>query len=206
VPIHNIFEAHEIGPVLSLSAALAGRMLGGPLARALGALRAPGAQGTPRARWAARTVPATLAVIAAVLAGYVAMLGWSAAHPQARVSNAGLTAWLSRHGLRSGLAPYWEGSDVTVNSGGAITMLAIEPRGRHGALVAQRWETDVALGDQRTHSANFIVVTPERLVTRKAVLATFGRPARTYQYGNDTILVWRHNLLPTLAAQPPARL
>ena len=33
VPIDNIYSAHEIGPVLSLGAALTGRMLGGPLLR-----------------------------------------------------------------------------------------------------------------------------------------------------------------------------
>ena len=46
--ITNIYSAHEIGPVLSLGAALAGRRFGGPLARACG-LRAGTATGGTRA-------------------------------------------------------------------------------------------------------------------------------------------------------------
>jgi hypothetical protein len=47
-------------------------------------------------------------------------------------------------------------------------------------------------------------MTPAELVTRESILATFGKPARTYHYRTDTILVWQHNLLPRLVAQPPA--
>jgi hypothetical protein len=187
VPIHNIFEAHEIGPVAAFGAALAGRMLGGPLLRL-------------QLSW-----PAARALLASGLAAYPLMLGWALTTAQAPVRNAGLVAWLGQHHLRSGLAAYWEGSDVTVGSGGGITMLAIEPRGWRGHLVAQRWETDVALADPETRSANFIVTTGAELVTPRAILATFGKPARIYQYGAYLIMVWRHNLLTSLVAPPPAR-
>jgi hypothetical protein len=130
------------------------------------------------------------------------MLGWAAAQPQVPPGNAGLTAWLAGHGLRSGLAPYWEGSDVTVSSAGNITMLAIEPKGWHGALVAQKWQTDVALANPKANYANFVVVSPTELVTHKAVLETFGKPLRIYHYETDTILVWHRNLLDTLYNQP----
>ncbi|HEY2490427.1 MAG TPA: hypothetical protein VGI37_13050, partial [Streptosporangiaceae bacterium] len=85
--IKNVDQAHEIGPVLSLGAALAGRLLGGPLLRA-------------------RLVPA----LAAGLACYAVMLGFSAAGRQAPPDNAAVTVWLEQHGLRSGIAGYWEAS------------------------------------------------------------------------------------------------
>ena len=34
--------------------------------------------------------------------------------------------------------------------------------------------------------------------SEQAVLATFGKPARTYHVGSYTVLVWNRNLLPEL--------
>jgi hypothetical protein len=179
VRIDNIFGAHEIGPVMSLGAALAGRTLGGPLLRA-------------------RLRP----VLAAGLACYAITLGFAAASGQAAPTNVGLTAWLTRHDLHSGLAPYWEASSVTVDSGGTITLLSVVPHGHHGHLVPQEWGTKVGLADPAARTANFVVLTPAESVSRKSALATFGQPAAVYRYKSDTILVWHKNLLRQLG--PPA--
>ena len=67
--------------------------------------------------------PVLVPVLAAVLACYAVLLAVAAASPQRMPQNVHLAAWLRQHHLRSGLAPYWQASSVTVDSGGSITML-----------------------------------------------------------------------------------
>jgi hypothetical protein len=194
VPISNLYSAHEIGPVLALGAALAGRMLGGPVLAAWTRGRGKG----PHGPWA-RAGRALLPLTAAGLACYAVMLGVAAAHPQAAPRNVGLTAWLTEHHLTSGLAPYWESSSVTVDSGGAVTMVTVEP-GHHGYLTPRRWQNDVGLAEPaRGRSASFLVLSPAENVRSASAVATFGKPASVYRYGPYTIMVWRHDLLPELA-------
>ena len=237
--INNIYAAHEIGPVLSLGAALAGRRFGGPLARACG-LRtsaAPGgtrpagtpagggdgrrtagggataaaARGRPaaltagdgagghrRPRAGGRLAPiAVLTALAALLACYCAMLGFAAAQQQAPPANAALAVWLQQHGLRSGLAGYWEASVVTVETEGAITMGSVT-RQRSGRLAPRHWEQDMRIFDPVTHRADFVVLAPDSPMSESDVLRTFGPAAHVYRYETYTILVWGKNLLPDL--------
>jgi hypothetical protein len=177
----NIYDAHEIGPVASFAAALAGRMLGGPILR----------RSAPRRRGARVLVP----VLAAGLAGYVALLGIAAASPQAPAQNATLTTWLSEHHFTSGLASYWDASSVTVGSGGKITMLAVGIHGWNRRLAPDKWESDLRLADRATHNANFVVTGPDHIIPAKLAIQMFGNPARTYRYGAYTIMVWDENLL-----------
>jgi len=217
-PKPNIYTAHEIGPVLSLGAALAGRTLGGLIAgrRARGS-QVPGDQppenqaaaaGLP-GRWSSWSRPrrVLLSALAAGLACYVAMLGYAAAHSQAAPRNVGLTAWLAEHHLKSGLAPYWEASSVTVDSGGAVTVLTVEPAKGKGYLVPRKWQSDVLMAaPAKGRAANFVIMSPAESVSAKAVLATFGKPAASYRYGPFTIWVWHKNLLVPLAHPPkPSR-
>jgi hypothetical protein len=197
----NIYSAHEIGPVLALGAALAGRVLGSVVAARLGhgapAVRATQPRPGPRR--------ALLAALAAGLACYVLMLGLAAAHKQLPPRNVGLTQWLAGHHLTSGLAPYWEASSVTVDSGGAITVLAVQPEPHARYLEPQHWQTDVSLAGTPGRTADFVVISPAENVHPQYVIATFGRPAGTYRYGPLTIMVWRKNLLPYLVVQHPVR-
>jgi len=211
VPKPNIYTAHEIGPVLSLGAALAGRTLGslvaGPSTRDPRALdpRAPQSQAAVTGRpgrwsWPRRMLRPALA---AGLACYIGMLGYAAAHNQAEPRNVGLTGWLAEHHLKSGLAPYWEASSVTVDSGGAITVLALEPVRGRGYVAARPWQSDVLLAKPaKGRAANFVIISPAEDVTRGDVLGTFGQPAHSYRYGSFTILAWNENLLPALAHPP----
>ena len=203
VPISNIYSAHEIGPVLSLGAALTGRMLGGPVVT--GWTRGKGTGSRDALTWAGR---APLPLMAAGLACYAVMLGFAAAHAQATPRNVGLTAWLSRNHLTSGLAPYWEASSVTVDSGGPVTILTVEP-GAHGHLVPRHWQNDVGLATPaRGRSADFLILSPAESVRRADAVATFGEPSSVYHYGPYTIMVWHHDLLPAMAraAAPPVGL
>jgi hypothetical protein len=188
--ITNIYAAHEIGPVLALGAALAGRELGGPLARACGL----GSGTRPRGRLARVAV---LPALVALLACYGAMLGFAAAQRQTPPANAALAVWLRQHGLNSGLAGYWEASVVTLESGGSITMGSIVPLRSH-QLAPRHWEQDMRLYDPAGHYASFVVLAPDSPFTGKDVLRTFGQPAATYRFKAYTIMVWRKNLLPAL--------
>jgi hypothetical protein len=212
---NNIYSAHEIGPVAAFGAALAGRVLGGPLVRVRVARRArpvqpgpvqpgtvqPGAgqpeSAPPDAAEPSRRrgFPVLVPVLAAGLACYMVLLGLAATYPQGPPQNAGLATWLVRHNLRSGLASYWEASSVSVATGGTVTMLAIGIHGWNKRLAPDQWETDVRLDNPATHSANFVVSGPDRIVPVKLTVEQFGQPARTYRDGPYTIMVWNRNLL-----------
>ncbi len=184
----NIYDAHEIGPVASFGAALAGRMLGGPLLRAR-----PSWFRWPRGR---QGFPALL--LGAGLGCYLALLGIAAAAPQSPAQNDTLTTWLTEHHFTSGLASYWEASSVTVGSGGKVTMLAVGVHGANHRLGPDEWETDLRLANPATHTANFVVTGPDRIVPGKLAIQMFGNPARTYRDGPYTIMVWDKNLLGAL--------
>ena len=217
VPMDNDYTSHEIAPVLAFGAALAGRTLGsrilgrqasaadqGPAGLASAAGQAPAGR---RAGSGARRV--LLPALAAVLACYAVLLGVATAHRNAAPRNVGLTAWLLRHHLTNGLAPYWEASSITLDSGGVITVVAVNDAGWHGHVSPQKWETDVQLGaPARDRTASFVILSPAEKVRRSAVLATFGKPAGSYRYGPMTILVWHKNLLPQMALadkRPPTQ-
>ncbi len=244
--LNNIYAAHEIGPVLSLGAALAGRRFGGPLARACGLRPVPRPAGTGRLERPGRrrrrrrtaaakraggtagggaTVPArrrrrrdggrrrgrapaaagggrlapiaVLTALTALLACYCSMLGFAAAQQQTPPANAALAVWLQQHGLRSGLAGYWEASVVTVETEGAITMGSVTPL-RGGRLAPRHWEQDMRIFDPATHRADFVVLAPDSPMSEPDVLRTFGPAAHVYRFETYTILVWGKNLLPDL--------
>jgi hypothetical protein len=174
-PIKNVDQAHEIAPVLSLGAALAGRLLGGPLLRA-------------------RLVPA----LAAGLACYAVMLGFAASGRQAPPDNAAVAGWLEQHGLRSGIAPYWEANSVTLDSGGTITMGSVKLTGR--GLSPWHWNEDMRIFNASHHTANFFITVPGEQVTPARARAAFGPPARVYHFRGYTIMVWNENLLRQLGA------
>jgi len=174
--IKNVDQAHEIAPVLALGAALAGRLLGGPLLRA-------------------RLVP----VLAAGLACYAVMLGFAAAGRQAPPANAALTGWLEQHGLRSGIASYWDANSVTLDSGGSITVGSVKPDGTR--IAPWHWNEDVRIFNAAHHSANFLIVAPGTPPSPAMARAAFGAPARVYHFRDYTIMVWNKNLLRRLG--PP---
>jgi hypothetical protein len=178
------YEAREIAAVLPLGAVLAGRMA------------APWLRGN-----------AQRAAGGAVLAGYLAALLYSAAQPAVTGRQLYLTQWLLSHHLTTGLATR-DSQLMTVESGERLHMLVSYVRdGKVRLVLYQSMASD---DDSLTHYANFVVtnVTPgERVVSSDQItvsdmLATFGRPARTYHYDGYTILVWRRNLLDLI---PPPR-
>jgi hypothetical protein len=170
-----ITQTREIAPVLPFGAALAGRMLAG------------------RIRTAGLAVP-----LLAVLAGYLAGLVLEITKPAAPAQNAQLVSWLAARNLDSGLSGYWESNVVTLTSGGSVRIRTVGESGGRIAPVIR--EAAAQWYDPDRSTADFVVLFPgvpgyPGFTQRAAVLATFGKPARTYHAGPYTILVWDRNLL-----------
>jgi hypothetical protein len=205
VPLQNAYSAHEIAPVMSLGAALAGRILGSRIYGRRASAEPGDAVAAAGPAWSARLAwpgarRGLLAALAAGLACYAVLLGTAAAHRQSAPRNVALTAWLTRHHLTSGFAPYWEASSITVDSGGAITLLSVTDGGSHGRLTPQKWLTDTLL-TKKMPPATFVIVSPGEKLRRSSAVATFGQPAQSYRYGPFTILVWHENLLPLMGQE-----
>jgi hypothetical protein len=181
----GVLNGREIALVLPFGAALAGRSLGPVLAQA---------------RPAPRAARLTL-VLLAVLAGYVAGLGYELAQPVSPPANARLASWLQDHHLDHGLSGYWQASVVTIDSGGQVTIRAVTELG--GGIVPYRWEAKSTWYSPGRQYANFVVLQNEPgffnyWYPPGQIGATFGAPAHTYQLGPYTVLVWTHNLMPAL--------
>ena len=184
---NTVTQTREIAAVLPFSAALAGRLLGGRLldGRLLAGLRPT----------------ATLVPLLLVLAGYLAGLGYELSQPPVPAQNQQLTSWLAARHLHTGLSSYWESNVVTLTSGDQVQIRTVSVSG--GRLTASHLESRAQWYDPRLATANFVVLFPGvpgygGFTNERAVLATFGRPARSYRVGSYTVLIWHRNLLSEL--------
>ncbi len=187
--VYNVASAREIAPVLPCAAVLAGRELG-PLFGAR-RVRAP-RHGAPRYRqvW--------VAALGVVLAGYLAGLGLELTGPTAPPQDAQLTAWLESHPIGTGLSGYWQANVVALTSGGRAAVRSVVIT--DGRVARAPANTKSAWFDPALSRADFVVLFPgisgyPGFTDRQAVLATFGKPGRTYHVGQYTILWWPKNLL-----------
>jgi hypothetical protein len=198
----------DVAPAFGMGAALAGRVLGGPLAHAVRdwatrdqatrdqATRepgAPGAAGGPRA-WPLLAAWAALAVA-------VSVPPLVTARPAAP-DNAALATWLESHGLHSGIAHYWQANSITLDTGGAVTIGDVWDYGSSGGIRPYPWEEDTSLLDPRRDNANFVIAAAHSGLTIPAIERRFGSPARVFHVGTFTVLVYDRNLLPGLAGLP----
>lgn len=171
-----IAGAREINVVLPFCAALAGRLL---IPRLLCRAAAP--------------------LLALTLAGYLAGLAHEVAQPPAPAPNHRLIAWLSRHGLRTGLSGYWQADAVTLQSGGRVRIRAVR-RPPGGPIEPGTREAKSTWYWPRSHRASFVVLCAGHpgctdFASRAAVTRQFGSPAATHRVGGYLVLVWRANLL-----------
>jgi hypothetical protein len=177
-----ITQTREIAAVLPFTAALAGRLLAGRLQAA--GLRL---------------------LLLAVLLGYLAGLAWEISQPPIAAQNQQLATWLQARHLHDGLSGYWESNVVALTSGDRVRIRAVATSG--GRIVPSLRESNAAWYDPGRDTASFVVLFPgvagyPGFTPERAVLATFGRPARIYRVGAYTILVWNTNLLTELARLP----
>jgi hypothetical protein len=206
----------DVAPAFGMGAALAGRVLGGPLASAW-QNRATGDRATedratedqagrvPRApvgAWRNRAPRAwpLLAALAAVVVA-VAVPPLVTARPAAP-DNAMLAAWLEAHGLHDGIAQYWQANSVMLDTGGAVAIRGVWDYGPDGGIRPYPWEEDTSLLDPRRNDARFVIAAAHSGLTRLAIESRFGPPARVFQVGTFTVLVYDRNLLPGLAGLP----
>jgi hypothetical protein len=179
-----VTATREIDVVLPFSAALAGRLLGGQ-AQA-GRLKS------------ALLVPLLLVI----MLGYLAGLAGEISQPPVAAQNQQLTSWLAARHLHTGLSGYWESNVVTLTSGDRVQIRPVNASG--GRLVPSTFEGKAEWYDPHRNTANFVVLFPgvaeyRGFTQEQAVLATFGKPARTYHVGAYTVLVWGKNLLRELS-------
>ena len=177
-------QVREIAPVLPFSAVLAGRLLGGQVLA--GRLKPP------------LLVPLLLVV----LLGYLLGLTDEISQPPVAAQNQQLTSWLAARHLQAGLSGYWESNVVTLTSGDRVQIRLLKDS-RQG-LVPSSFEGKAEWYDPRHNTANFVVLFPgvaeyNGFTQEQAVLTLFGKPARTYNVGAYTILVWDKNLLRELS-------
>jgi hypothetical protein len=179
---------HEIAVVAPFGAALAARMLAGPRASRTRAESIPARR--------ARAVAYGAGVI--VLLGYLGGLAHDAAQPAAPLPTTQVASWLQAHDLRYGLGGYWESSIVTVQTDGQVKVRAL----LKNTMEADLWQAKPAWYDRAGQQANFIVLSsaPGYLYwePRALIAKYFGRPAREYNVGPFTVLVWDRNLLPSI--------
>ena len=180
----DLLGAREMADVLPLGAVLAGRVLGDRIAAWIRAAKG----------W---FVP----VLAVLVAGYLAALGYDAAQPSVPAENEPLASWLVTHRLTDGLATYWQANSTTVDSRGRVRLGAVV-QSTSDRLVPYLWETDDANYDPALHYANFVVADGPSALPGMQLSAelTFGRPQRIYHADGYTILVWDTNLLAKLGS------
>jgi hypothetical protein len=135
----------------------------------------------------------------AVLAGYTAGLGYELGQPSVPPANTSLAPWLLDHHLTYGLSGYWTSSSVTVNSGGRVEIRAL----MQYSMKRDLWMSNTTWYDPARHYANFIVLDSvpgfmNHWEPRALIKKYFGQPARTYQIGRYTVMVWDRNLLPSI--------
>jgi hypothetical protein len=175
-------NAREFAIVLPFGAVLAGRTLAASLLGSeLSWLRGAG--------W-------RLGLASALVAGYMASLGYAAAQPPAPSATEQLDAFLVAHHLTDGISGYWQSSITTIGSDGAVTLRAAMP----GTLRPDLWESKGSWYDPGSHRATFIVTDSQPGFfnywrPRPAVVTAYGPPVHTYRVGPYTVLVWDENLL-----------
>jgi hypothetical protein len=190
----GLANTREISAVLPFGAALAGRLLGPPLA----------ALATARHRLTRALAPA----LVVVLVGYTAGLGYELSKPAVLAQAGSIASWLEAHHLTAGLSGFWPANSVTLATGDRLKIRPVELNGRRlypfHDLQDSRWYNPA------TAIANFVLLYPGAASypggvpgdgpfdDMQAVLATFGKPAATYRVDSATVLVWHKNLLADL--------
>jgi hypothetical protein len=153
----------------------------------------------------ARLVGAARARVAMAVAGIVALLPLAAAAaiPPATPAIAPIAAWLEAHGLRHGVSAYWDASALTVQSGNAVQVRAVDrppPGDDRNNLVIAGWETDFSWYSPSRNEATFVIADPVRSALDGRIPANvferyLGPPVAVHRVAGMLILIYQRNLL-----------
>jgi hypothetical protein len=187
---------HEVGALMPLSAALAGRVLV-PLA----------------SRWLParlRSIPVAALAMGAWLALTVAEVGYAVTWPVSQSPQQAVADWLVSHHERDGLSGYWQATSTTVTSGGQVLVAGITLPGPPQAgqptsdrAAAYRWESSADWYQPARHDATFVIAVTSPAarsggLTVPEVRAAFGAPVAQHQIGGEEIMLYDYNLLSRL--------
>jgi hypothetical protein len=158
--------------------------------------------------------------IAAAAGAAVLPLAAAASLPAATPTAAPLAAWLQAHGLRYGVAGYWNASSVTLLSGNKVQVRAVSPS--LTGVGAKDWETKAFWYDPTRHYANFAIASMNNVQSNNALPVAFfesffGKPASIHRVAGRMIMIYQKNVLnsveqpltligpspPSLPAVPP---
>lgn len=122
--------------------------------------------------------------------------------PDQAVHQETVAAWLKAHGLKYGIAGYWDAASTTVASGGGVAVRAVAPTGNHKYAV-YAWVTKTTWYDPSIYDARFFIADPSIAGLGVAdVEAAYGRPQGVYEVAGRYIVVYQINLLSTLVQTP----
>jgi hypothetical protein len=189
----DVYASHEIVAVLSMGAALAGRIWGPRLvapAPAGAAAPGPAGAGAP----ARPQLPAAVLALVAVLGVFGGAFVAQSVNGQPRPADREIADWLDAHGLRYGLGGYWNANSTTLTTAGRVQIVPVIGYQR---IMAYRWESRADWYDPAKHDARFIVidVTKPTYGTIEAATAQWGEPVERHDFGNVAVLRYDHNLL-----------
>lgn len=157
-----------------------------------------GARALVPARIARR--PIALAAAGAAVATALLPLSLAATRSAAVSPVAQLATWLQAHRLRYGLGGYWDGSAVTLQSGGRVQVRTVQVNGRE--VTPWAWEMDSGWYDPSRHFANFVVIDLVGTDLGPPAERFFGKPVSTHRVGDYEILIYGRNVLGQL--KPPS--
>ena len=136
----------------------------------------------------------TTGLVAAVA---LAPLAIAAARSPATAPTAPVTAWLKAHGLTYGLAGYWNGSVITLHSGGQVQARAVVIQGSQ--VIRYDWETDTQWFDPSRHDATFVITDLAGIGLSPWAEHYFGKPSQIVRVSHWAILIYPRNLLTQVA-------
>ncbi|MGH3150977.1 MAG: hypothetical protein ACRDOB_09620, partial [Streptosporangiaceae bacterium] len=157
----------------------------------------------------ARITAMSRAVAAVAATGIIALVPLAAAatRPPVSPASAPLAAWLEAHGLRYGIAGYWDASVVTVQSGNRVQIREVDLYrnidGQPGLKIyVPGWEANVLWYNASWYDATFAVADSYGRYPAADFEHFLGKPAATYRVAGWLVLVYRANLLQRILPRP----
>jgi hypothetical protein len=107
-----------------------------------------------------------------------------------------VATWLEDHGLKYGLAGYWNASPITVYTGGKVQVRPIYLK-TGGGFIARQWGAREQWYDAAANDARFVVAEQDKRgdMTVAQVESSLGTPSAEYTVDGFSILVYSYNLL-----------